>query len=310
MKRIILSFALVIFLAIFSSCVSNDAIGNDSTEAEATVQQTTARSETNDTSAERVYFQIFENDGQYSYKLINLDGSVAEEMGGFSQRPEIEVLGSLIISVKNEDEHYFYDLEGKRFSKSFECVFDVHENLIITRGEGSVVVTDAFNNDGFAKEFSDFTGTVSEGFPILSASFIEDGGAVEVVYNTESGEEYRDCFNISNGSRFVILYDWLEDLVILTTQEKESLCQYLCSYLGTYDPSTGITYSYGVRGVLEMNGKDYYYCTSSCTVLLEDGSTAEAPAGDFLLSLEKTEKYDCRETNGGLKVFTEKDLMG
>lgn len=299
-----------------SGCIGEAA---PATESDSSVQSTddfsnnTEDDSSLDDTVEIIeYFEIKNDGGTYSYTLFNKDMSVAEKMDGCTSAPEITQCTENLIRVTIEDETYYYDLDGRVFSDTFEYVYSENGTLLIRAERDKVVICDIFDPDGFYTEISEFSHGLSYAceYPIIDAGFVDGGSAVSIVYL--SGIEMatmNECFNISNGSRFVIVNDWRNQKDLVSSDEKSYVENYLYTYLGRIEPNTGFSYIYTITGSLEINGEKYYYCDCSWIMVGEDGSETEAPVSTFVVSESMTKVYDCREDDGDLKIFTEDNMI-
>jgi len=265
-----------------------------------------------ETEAAVEYFEINNDGGTYSYTLFNKDMSVAEKIDGCTSVPEIIQCTEDLIRVDVEDETYYYDLEMRIFSDTFEHVYSENGSLLIRAERDRVVICDIFDPDGFYTEIESFTHGLSYAcdYPIIDAGFVDGGSAVSVVYLSGGDmETMSECFSIANGSRFVIINDWRNKKDLVSSEEKSYVENYLYSYLGSVEPNTGFSYVYTITGSLEINGEKYYYCDCSWIMIGEDGSETEAPVSTFVVSESMTKVYDCREDDGDLKIFTEDNMI-
>ena len=316
MKRRIIAATLLIFMlaGLFGCVPSND--GKDSTAPEKTDEPAgTSLSDTSeqqkDQSDETQYFVSRKNEGGYTYILYNIDGSVAEEIDFCEDEPFYELLEGSISKITVGNETYYYDLESRKFSESFYDVFDENGHIIVMAAEEKLLVRDAFDADGFYKELDRFTYALSDNDPFVSASFSDDGQSVCCVYlSGDDREERTECFNITDGTKFVKIDDWRNQKELLSGDEKASVEAFLYGYMGKIDYNTGFEYDYDVTGGLTVNGIRYYHCECYYLMVTEGSEEKKrVPAAEFLMSEDHSERYDCRETDGSLVIYTENNMM-
>ncbi len=312
-KIIALTAAAIALMLAMVGCVP-DSESNETTapETEKTTETTVADTTTADTEAADKYFEYSEVEGGYSYNLYNLDGSLAEEMDFCSEMPSHSLLFGTLSKITVGSEVYYYDHNTRAFSETFTDVYDENGTLFI-RSEGEIIIiSDIFENDGVYKEFSDFTYELSEGeeSPFVSCRFIDGGGSIKVVYLTgEERAERIECFNITNGTHYVSVDDWKNKKDLISGAEKESVEAFLRSYMGTHDYNTGFQLAYEVSGSLEINGVRYYHCECFYVMVEEDGTEKLVSCAEFVLSESKNERYDCRDKDGELIVYTENNMI-
>ena len=310
MKRIIIALVLSFVLLVITGCTPAKNVDSVTTAPETQSSVDTTVSDTTATpEAEEKIFEYSEVDGGYSYNLYNKDGSLAEEMDFCEGLPFHELIEDKLSKITIGNEAYYYDHETKAFSETFIDVFDENGTLLIRREGGVIVVCDIFDSEGFYKEFSDFTYGISPSEPFVSCSFIDGGGSLKVEYRTESGEERLECFNITNGTRCVIIEDWKNKKNLISGSDKDSVKSFLRSYMGTSDYNTGFDLTYEVSGTLEINGEEYYHCECFYVMVEEGGEEKLVSAAEFVLSESRDKRYDCRDKDGELIVYTENNMI-
>ncbi len=310
MKRIIIALALSFVLLAITGCTPPRSVDSVTTapETQASVD-TTASDTTGTTDTEKKIFEYSEVEGGYSYNLYNKDGSLAEEMDFCEGLPAHELIDDKLSKITVGDEVYYYDHDTKAFSETFTDVFDENGTLLIRCEGDKVIVCDIFDAQGFYKEFSDFTYGVAADEPFVLCSFIDGGGSLKVVYRTEGGEERLECFNITNGTRCVIIEDWKNRKDLISGADKDSIKSFLRSYMGTYDYNTGFDLTYEVSGSIEINGELYYHCECFYVMVEEGGEEKLVSAAEFVLSESRDKRYDCRDKDGELIVYTENNMI-
>lgn len=262
------------------------------------------------------YYRIDDVGGKYNYYIYNEDGSVAEEVTDCTQKPEISITDGLLVKVTLGRESYYYDLTNQVFSDVFYDAFDEMGTLLVKAENRVIVVCDIFDKEALYKEFEDFEGgltwaTTAEETPFVDAEFIQDGSSIKVTYiSAEKNAHYSQCFDIGSGSKFVVIDNWTGKMDKLSGSEGDEIINYLTWYIGEVDYNTGCEFIYKVSGVLVINGKRYFHCQAFYEMVGTDGSIAEVPYAEFVLSENKTARYDCREgSDGELIVYTENNMM-
>ncbi len=262
------------------------------------------------------YYRIDDLGGKYNYYLYNEDGSVAEEMTDCTEKPEIVVTDGLLIKVTMGRESYYYDLTNQVFSETFTDAFDEMGTLLVKGENRKIVVCDIFDESALYKEFEDFDGGLTWALnagetPFVDAEFIQDGASVKVDYiSGEKDARYSQCFDIGSGSKFVVVDDWASKTGQITDGEKNSIIDYLTWYIGDVDYNTGCEYIHKVTGTLMINGDRYYHCQVFYKMEADGGKFTEVPYAEFVLSDNKTARFDCREgADGELIVYTENNMM-
>lgn len=309
MKTKIIGFtlAMLILSAALFGCVSENE-STDTTAPETQDETQTDAPDTTDAPAEVKLFEYSEVEGGYSYKLYNKDGTLAEEMDFCERLPMHGLVFEKISKITVGGETYYYDHETRKFSETFTEVFDENGSLLI-RSEGErIIVCAIFDRDGFYKEFSDFTYGLSKDSPFVSCSFIDGGGSIKVVYLNDEGENRLECFNITNGTRCVIIEDWKNNKSLISGDVRDSVKSFLYGYMGTRDYNTGLELTYTISGSLRINGEIYYHC-ECFYVMTEDGEENLVSAAEFVLSEDYAKRYDCRDKDGELIVYTENNMI-
>ena len=325
MKKIIVK---IISFAVLSALVCSllfGCVAVKDKEGETDDMQTTADTVINNGNSfedylaeeEPEYYRIDDmGGGVYNYYLYNEDGSVAEEMEGCTEKPEITVTDGLLVKVTMGRESYYYDLTNMVFSETFIDAFDEMGTLLVKAEGRKIVVCDIFDENALYKEFEDFDGgltwaTTGNETPFESAEFIQDGASVRVNYiSAEKNAHYSQCFDIGSGSKFVVVDDWLSKVEEIEKSKSNEIINYLSWYIGKVDYNTGCEYIFKVTGILEINGDMYTHCQAFYKMEGADGSITEVPYAEFVLSENKTERYDCREgSEEELIVYTENNMM-
>lgn len=263
------------------------------------------------------YYRIDDMGETYSYCLYNEDGSVAEEVTDCTKKPEISVTDSLLVKVTLGRESYYYDLTNQVFSQIFTDAFDEMGTLLVKAEGRKIVVCDIFDENALYKEFEDFDGgltwaTSGDETPFESAEFIQDGASIRVNYISaeKNNAHYSQCFDIGSGSKFVVVDDWANKIEKLEKSKSDEIINYLGWYIGKVDYNTGYEYIFKVTGTLEINGEKYTHCQAFYKMEGTDGSITEVPYAEFVLSENKTERYDCREgSEEELIVYTENNMI-
>ncbi len=286
--------------------------------------QTTADTVSNDGNSfedylaeeEPEYYRIDDHGGTYSYYLYNEDGSVAEEVTDCTQKPEISVTDSLLVKVTLGRESYYYDLTNQIFSEVFNDAYDELGTLLVKAEGRKIVVCDIFDKNALYKEFEDFDGgltwaTTGDETPFEGAEFIQDGASVRVNYiSAEKNARYSQCFDIGSGSKFVVVDDWTNKVGKISNGQENEIIGYLRWYIGEVDYNTGCEFLYKITGTLVINGDKYFHCQAFYKMEGTDGSITEVPYAEFVLSENKTARYDCREgSEKELIVYTENNMM-
>lgn len=312
-NKIIVFLSLAMLCSLLFGCVEkNDANGDtksDSSSQSADTLPSTAET-TESTEHENKYFSVEKVGDTYTYILYNKNKSVAETIEGCTEEPFIFVTDSELIRITLGRETYYYDLENCVFSEIFTDVFDENGTLMVRGENSSLIICDIFDENGFYKALEEFSYTLSSNGenPFISCEFIDGGGSVSCVYSTADGERL-ECFNITNGTKYVTVSDWKNKKELIGGDEKSTVESFLFSYMGTVDYNTGLKYAYDITGKLEINGEWYYYC--ECFYLMEkNGEEERVHAARFVLSENYTFRYDCRENDDGeLVVYTENNMM-
>ena len=314
-KVFILFLSLFLVLSLFG-CVNNgiEEITSDNTGSGSAPTFDTVPSPTDSSAqadAEPECFSITQNGSTYSYYIYNRDGSLAENIDGCTERPEICVTDSDLVRVTIGDETYYYDLESRSFTDTFTGVLDENGTLMVLCDGPTLVICDMFDENGFYKVLDDFSYSLTdgEGSPFVSCEFIDGGGSVRCIYNSTDGERL-ECFNITNGTKYVTVADWRNQKELLGGDEKEAVRSFLMGYMGTVDYNTGLEYVYEITGSREINGERYYHCECYYRMMEEDGSEELISAAQFVLGEEYSERYDCRENDDmELVVYTENNMI-
>lgn len=310
MKRIIIALALSFVLLVITGCTPAKNVDSVTTapetqsSADTTVSDTTATPE-----AEEKIFEYVEVDGGYCYNLYNFDGSVAEEDVFCEDIPSHELIDGKLSKIVITNETYYFDHGTKAFSETFTDVFDENGTLLIRCEGDKVIVCDIFNAEGFYKEFFDFSYGIAADDPFVSCSFIDGGGSLKVEYLTEDGEERLECFNITNGTRCVIIEDWKNQKELMSGADRDAVEGFLRSYMGTSDYNTGFDLAYEVSGSLTINGDVYYHCECFYVMVEEGGEEKLVSCAEFVLSENHDKRYDCRDKDGDLIVYTENNMI-
>lgn len=313
-KLLTVCLGCLLVLIMAAGCGAETDKGEKETEKEPLVSQTDAWQETTgDLTGESLkFFEIGGGEGAYSYKLFNTDGTVAEEIELCEQKPSISLCEDSLIKVTVDRDTYYYDLNTLKFSETFTDVYDQSGNLALRVEDRSVVVFDIFDENGFNTVLSDFPGGFAEGSeqPFSSVEFIEDGASVRAIHTGGDGTtEIVQCFNIANGTKFVTVDDWINKKDLITGEERGRVESFLYSYMGTVDYNTGCEYDYNVSGELIINGKRYFHCECFYLMEDEDGTVEKVPCAEFVLSEGFNERYDCRDSDGELIVYTENNMI-
>ena len=271
--------------------------------------ETTVADTTLPTADEPEYFEYSEVEGGYSYNLYNKDGTLAEEIDFCESIPAHELIDGKLSKITLENETYYYDHDTRAFSETFTDVFDENGSLLIRCEDNKVIVCDIFNSEGFYKEFTDFTYGISSDMPFVSCGFIDGGGSIKVIYNSESNEERLECFNITNGTRCVIIEDWKNKKELISGADKDAVKSFLVGYMGTRDYNTGFDLAYEVSGALNINGEVYYHCECFYVMAEDGGEEKLVSCAEFVLSENYDKRYDCRDKYGELIVYTENNMI-
>ncbi len=311
MKRntaLILSAFIV--AASLAGCMT-DGEGADTTDTQKIEETTIADTTIQQPDADTVkLFEENEVEGGYSYVLYNLDGTVAEEIAFCEDRPCHVLIGGSVSKVTVGNETYYYDLEEKVFSETFTDVFDENGSLILRAEGGILIVCDAFDSEGFHKEIDDFSFDIAEESPFVSCEFSDDGGSVKCVYMSSEGQERTEGFNITDETKYVPVDDWKNKKELVSGDEKAQVEQFLYGYMGNVDYNTGFSFEYEISGAILVNGVRFYHC--KCFYLMPKEGSEEfqrVPAAEFVLSENKAERYDCRDVDGELIVYTENNMI-
>ena len=307
-KIIALTLLAILLCASLSGCLPK-AENTDTTAPETEKVTETDFQDTTVVEDGQKLFEYSKVEGGYSYNLYNKDGSVAEYIDFCEGLPAHELIDDKLSKITIGNETYYYDHDTKAFSETFIDVFHENGSLLIYSDADKLVVCDIFNEDGFYKEFSDFTYDISVVSPFVSCSFIDGGGSIKVVYNTEDGEERLECFNITNGTRCVIIEDWKNKKELMSGADKDSIKAFLVSYMGTYDYNTGFELTYEVSGSITINGDVYYHCECFYIMVEDSGTEKLVSCAEFVLSENHDKRYDCRDKDGELIVYTENNMM-
>jgi len=310
--RIIVLSALILISMILCGCTS-DASSDDSTATQTTDDTLPAGTTDADTEKnEPVYFEVSDDGTSYGYVLYNRDGTVAEEMEGCTEKPLISITDTELIRVTLGRETYYYDLDAQIFSETFTDAFCENGTLLACGAEDRIVICDIFDAEGFYKELDSFSHklSLSEESPFVSCEFIDGGGSVRIVYRSgDDGEEMLECFNITSGTRYVTVDDWKNKKDLISGNERDSVIASLCAYMGTVDYNTGCSLSYTVSGSLMINGTRYYHCECFYVMVGDGGEEKLVPCAEFVISEDWRQRYDCRDSEGELIVYTENNMI-
>ena len=146
---------------------------------------------------ESKYHRIFRSDYYYLAMVFDKNENLVA-FDHFISCPQIFLTDDRIVSISSQAGAgietrwtYYYSIEQDVFSDVFYAVFQQKDNMIILRGEnGSIIVRDIFDENGFFQVLSGFDGisadTVS---PFIGAEFIDDGQRISVTYLDEQFEE-------------------------------------------------------------------------------------------------------------------------
>lgn len=312
MKKILLLSAVFVLLAIcLFGCMGADTLSNEATETSETAEQTTVPDESEAMGEEAKFFEKKQSNGLYSYKLFGRRGNVVKEVNGCTEEPLIEMIDDKFIKVTVGRDTYYYDMENNFFTDTFEDVFDENGNLIVLTKEDVLVVRDMYDSEGYYTEIDAFSFPLYAGeeSPFVSAEFIDGGGSIKCVYLSENKAEMVECFNIADKTKYTVLEDYRNEKELLSVDEKNSVVNFLYSYMGKVDYNTGLCFDYEVTGAVIINGSRYYHCKCYYLMEKEDGETERVPAAEFVIGENFDERYDCRDSEGTLIIYTEKNMI-
>lgn len=313
MKKILMLSVGLAFIAVcLFGCMETDAPEGETTASVATEVTTTAPVESEIALEEEQLFEKKESNGLYTYKLYGRGGNIVKEVTGCTEEPYISVVDDKFIKVTVGIETYYYDMQNRFFTETFENIFDENGNLIVLAGDGVLVVRDMYDDEGYYTEIDGFSFPLYEGeeCPFLSAEFIDGGGSLKCVYlSGDSKEEMIECFNIADKTKYTVLDDYRNNKELLFVDEKDTVVNFLYGYMGKVDYNTGLDFDYEVTGAVIINGKRYYHCNCYYLMEKEDGEKERVPAAEFVIGENFDERYDCRDSEGTLIIYTEKNMI-
>jgi len=264
------------------------------------------------------YYKITQTGSKYGYRLFDKEGNVVAEDAGFVDKPEIvpvDVMEGLVFKVTAERTTFYYNYDTDELSERHFDVYDQQAKLIVKGDFDRIVVCGIFGHE-YYREIADFTYPLytDDRAPFVSCGFVDGGAAVNVVYRSWDSSQWAvfersECISLANDKRYVIVPDWEMELETVSEEERDDNISFLTWHMGTYDYNTGYNLTYDVTGKIRVNGTLFYHCECYYIMVGDDGAESLVRSAEFMLSADKQERYDCRETDGYMEIYTNDNMI-
>ena len=143
----------------------------------------------------------------HTYYIYDTNGKVVSTGNTGFRLPRIEMVNDSLIKYTLQagtgilTQHgFFYDIENSILSRNFYSIYDQTDELVLCGTDDSVIVQDIFNEDGYYREFKEFSQPLSENTveKIANAYFANNGTIVVITYLTgENYEQVTESFPIN-----------------------------------------------------------------------------------------------------------------